>query len=236
MGPDPGVVVTAKAGCFLCDAATGRPGPWYDQVLWTDGSCIMIPGIGGLVPGYVLVAPSVHASSLIQAARQDQTIPGSVMAALRHATSVFSLVTYWEHGGPPLPGRSSACVDHAHLHIAPGRIELALPGQKTRYASLGEALLTRSRDRTVDAYQYLLLGWNPGPCSIGADVRVSQYFRRQWAEVRGEPDLWDYALVEDSSTTHQTIRLLRDSGRVEIEAWRSPDDPQSATGSSPTSD
>jgi hypothetical protein len=52
--------------CFLCQIATGTADiAWSDRPLWLDPRFgLLVPGLGGLSVGYVLLAPLEHHPNL----------------------------------------------------------------------------------------------------------------------------------------------------------------------------
>jgi hypothetical protein len=196
--------------CFLCRSSSGGNNlRWQDRPLWLDPRAgFVIPGIGGLSPGYVLVAPLEHHINLCQAA---SILGGSFLSfisdALVYLEERLGVLTFWEHGAPLDQTRpSAACIDHAHLHVAAGNWDLPEPPQASSFPSLRDALVAEAAVLSRDGY--LLLGWSGGNVHVGADTMVSQYYRREWARLTGNPDHWDYLIAEDSDITAATIRLL----------------------------
>lgn len=194
------------ADCFLCDASTGDDSlPWHDRPLSLDPSRgVAIAGLGGFGVGYILVAPAAHHTSLLQAAHNDPTFPRFVCRTLQHYEHRFGNYTFWEHGGAPGGGRQSACIEHAHLHVAPGRILLPQPPRPREYLDLHHALSDREREAMTGGY--LLMGHRGEACYVGDDVCEAQHFRRAWARAVGQPERWDYLLAEDPQITRATIK------------------------------
>jgi hypothetical protein len=196
--------------CFLCAAAFGAKDlAWHDRPLWLDPRAgLMVAGLGGFSPGYVLIAPLVHELNLRRtAASQADKFTAFVEVALGFLVQRFGPVTFWEHGAPSIRDtRRSTCIDHAHLHAAPGTLSLPKPPLGQTFSSLGAALTEKTNLRESDGY--LLLGWTEGNVVVGADVMVSQYYRREWAKAVGRPDEWDYLVAEDSVITKATIRRV----------------------------
>lgn len=195
------------ADCFLCRSASGTDDiPWTDRPLWLDPRCgVVLPGIGGLAPGYLLLAPIRHVPSLRSAVADDtgeRDFREFVAEVLDFLVRREGAITYWEHGGTTettLP--RSACVAHAHLHIVPGHHDLPRPPASRSFPDLREALSERRQD---DA-PYLLFGHHKGTCQVGRDIGKSQYYRREWAKLLGKPDEWDYLVTEDNKRTMRTI-------------------------------
>jgi hypothetical protein len=199
--------------CFLCRVSTAPMDfPWSDRPLWLDPRFgVVVPGLGGLSAGYVLLAPLDHHSSLGMAAgvgAHEQGFVRFVEDVLSYLCAKAGPLTYWEHGGTDDASvRRSACIEHAHLHIVPGSLKLPLPPGHTEYPGIREALLTRA-GRSAETDSYLLVGDTSGPCFVGRDVRVSQYYRREWARLLGREESWDYLLTEDPELTRETIELF----------------------------
>ncbi|MCO6003393.1 hypothetical protein NE236_00175 [Actinoallomurus purpureus] len=205
-----------EPACFLCRAAAGATDiPWTDRPLWLDPRYgVLVPGLGGLSAGYVLLAPVDHHHNLASASLDTgggaDGFTDFVHALLTYLRAKMGSLTYWEHGGGYRPGvRSSACVEHAHLHIVPGTLDLPLPPGHRSYPSIGRALAALvGRSEVKDGY--LLMGHSPGHCFVGRDVGISQYYRREWARLLGRADEWDYLLSEDPELTRKTIAAFFD--------------------------
>lgn len=200
--------------CFLCAAARGDPDmPWHDKPLWLDPRTgLMTPGLGGFLPGYVMLAPLAHEVNLRRAIATACSAFGSFLdAALIFLIQQLGPITFWEHGAPSgMEKRRSACIEHAHLHVAPGRLPLPLPPQPQIFPSLVDALTEAVRLDEADGY--LLLGWSDGDVALGNDIMIPQYYRREWAKLIGRESEWDYLLAEEPAITRATIKLVLTSG------------------------
>jgi hypothetical protein len=98
-------------------------------------------------------------------------------------------------------------VDHAHLHVVPGRYKFPLPTPgSAQYPDLGTFL--RDGAEEWAGRPYVITGQYDGPCEVGSDPGVPQYFRRRLAERLGRPDHWDYAAVPSFETVRETVSLL----------------------------
>lgn len=204
--------VTEIRQCFLCDVITG-PGDgreWFNQPLAVEpGAGVVLAGVGALVPGYVLVAPAVHvtASTLLDGCAR----PG-FLALFEYARATLArldpVVSFFEHGvcGPPDRPRS-ACVEHAHLHLLPGRHDLATPGVPvSHHPDLAAFLAGGPRDRSYFMYSA------GGDVVCAPDPRESQHGRRRWAAGLGVPDRWDYALFPEWPAVTETFTLFAATG------------------------
>jgi hypothetical protein len=167
----------------------------------------MVPGLGGFCPGYVLIAPLDHELNLRSAATKEDGFVSFVDGALKFLADRLGRLTFWEHGAPTGSTKQrSACIDHAHLHVVPGQLNLPKPSQGQPFTRLSDALTKKTNLEEADGY--LLLGWSDGQVIVGADVMMSQYYRREWAKLVGRHSEWDYLVAEDTRITEATIRLL----------------------------
>lgn len=196
--------------CFLCRSGNGRSDiRWQDRPLWLDPRAgLVVPATGGLSIGYVLVAPLEHHLSLRQAASvMGYSFLDFISEVFFYLQERLGSFTFWEHGSPLDPTRPrAACVDHAHIHVATGSWPLPLPPRCQTFPSLRDALTVEPDSLSRDGY--LLLGWTSGNVHVGADTMVSQYYRREWAALIGDPDRWDYIIAEDPGITAAAIQLL----------------------------
>jgi diadenosine tetraphosphate (Ap4A) HIT family hydrolase len=201
--------------CFLCAATAGTEDiRWHDRPLWLDPRAgVVMAGLGGFTPGYVLIAPIAHQQNLCSS---PEPLRDRFLSFLFETISYLEMrlgdLTFWEHGAPANSAiRRSACIDHAHLHVIPGTLALPEPPNSTHFPSIYDAI--RSSPRAMASNGYLLVGWSSTSTAIGSDVRVSQYYRREWARITGRPDEWDYLLAEDANVTAETIQLLAPHAR-----------------------
>ena len=175
--------------CFVCMACSGDPStPLLDRPLRRKhGVGAVLTGAGPLSVGYVLVVPHAHCGDTATAIRLDPAFLGFVQQSLAEYEELFGEYTVWEHGSSALGMRTSGCIAHAHLNVIP-KTPLAAPPD-ARLMSTWSDLARQA------AAPYLLLGGSGQYLQVGVDSGVTQHYRRQWASVVGEADLWDYALT-----------------------------------------
>jgi diadenosine tetraphosphate (Ap4A) HIT family hydrolase len=170
----------------------GDDWPYAGRILASDEHMYAIPGYGPQVFPYVLIVSRRHFSSLSESDSCERESIFSVLAKLR-ALSVFgpNPLCVFEHGG--CGGSSHACIDHFHLHVIDGSIDLSsqLNGD---YET--EPVVVSPRSTFAASGRYLFTGRVSKPDLIeGTLVRSteleSQYFRRKIAEATGQ-DGWDW--------------------------------------------
>lgn len=197
--------------CFVCALQGSRHEPvWYDRPVREEPDvAVALLGVGAIEPGYLLVFPSVHVTSLAQVpTAQHRAILEFVADMRRLLERRFGPPVLFEHAGCRADDPdSSACVAHAHLHLwAVGdRVRLSLPAVTHTYADLA-AFLDAGDQHVTEPY---LLAQNvDGDVLVGRSVGVPQYFRRQIAAQLGRHDEWDYAAFPYEAVMSRTLTLL----------------------------
>ena len=199
--------------CLFCLAydASAEDLAWHDRPLFRRPEIgVAVAGLGAFVPGYVLVSPAAHKSSM-------QGLPSAggalfvrfVEAVRRTVESRFGPATLFEHGScRSEERRRSACITHSHIHIIPGAYSFdTLSLDKREYADLIDLVDSPHPERTDG---YLMYQEPGGPVCYARDVGVSQYFRRQIARVLGVAEDWDYALFPHWENVRTTQSELTD--------------------------
>lgn len=200
----------SNSSCFLCIERRGsRLTPWTDRALRYDrGVGSLIAGVGAQRIGYCLISPIQHVQSTCSL---SDMILGSFAAffatQVRLLENGFGSLTYWEHGGLEGDSQTSACVDHAHVHVLPGTVPLTIDAvDHVRYDDLASWWCDAERWR---ARPYLMYAYSDGPCVVGKDPGVPQYFRRQVAKFIARDEEWDYAACPNYDLVAQTIEEIR---------------------------
>jgi diadenosine tetraphosphate (Ap4A) HIT family hydrolase len=118
--------------CCLCAQIAGEPshdllhahfgGEYQRRVREIDSDMVIMPSLGALVPGHVLICPQACVRSFAQVAR-DAT--GDITAVLEGLVLRLRAVTgreiqLFEHGDAKDSDRVSCSVEHAHIHAVPG--------------------------------------------------------------------------------------------------------------------
>lgn len=198
--PSPGMTLRV---CRFCGVA-GR-----EHVVDEDTTSCVLPSMGSLVPGWLLVVPNDHVISLaVLGLEQRSAFAEMVDRTTQRLAQRFGAVVQFEHG-PAGEGRSAGCgVDHAHLHLVPFD------------ANLRE--MARGLDPTIDILKWRQVSW-PWAAEITsghdylfvrdtsgigwfaeAPTVPSQLFRRVIARHLGQTQ-WDW---KDENTTDMSAVTL----------------------------
>jgi diadenosine tetraphosphate (Ap4A) HIT family hydrolase len=130
-------VMTASRCCDFCGQVAGDPSrnailrllgsDWSVRpVLDERPGAVLMPSIGALVPGHVLVCPTEHARSFAATpAHLEPTLTELETAAARHLSESLGLPMHrFEHGSSRTGSRVACSVEHAHLHLVPAAVDL----------------------------------------------------------------------------------------------------------------
>lgn len=190
----------AEPECFLCE----RGPKWYDQPILESEYGTISSALGAFTDGYILVAPHRHVHAIADLVQPElMGFAVLVEAATAMVRAAYGACIGWEHGGAAGTAPQSSCVRHAHLHLMPKLVDLAVPGPIVGAgSSFGDAFggaLPRP---------YLLVLSEKGSVTISSDAPRSQYFRRQIAEAIGKIDEWDYLMYPNFDAVRRTKQLL----------------------------
>jgi ATP adenylyltransferase len=200
--------------CQLCDIDSKET---WNTPLMESRNFRVLPSLGALVEGWVLLVPKTHFLSM-------GTLPTSLVpemenfkgAVARRLRRIYGAVSVFEHG-PGDDQRKVGCgVDHAHLHMVPIDFDLLtavtpfLPSDsRLEDASFADCQLAA---HAGDDYLYL-----EQPLGKGQIVRHqglgSQLFRRAIAARLGAPSEFNWRTHPQIENVDATIRAFADEGR-----------------------
>ena len=219
VSPDGG----SRADCELClevelagTAATGVGGrhrPAFSRLIRRTSIVDVYAGLGSIAPGYVLIVPRRHVTSIGMLSR------GEIRHALEVARSTAAMVTeafqratvLVEHGSSGDARRAGrACIEHAHMHIFPVGFEVDpkkfTPARSRRIPAWHELAIASSTDRN---YYYCMSGQEMEGYFLEDPKVESQFARRIWARHLGNPDMWDWAAFPFYENCRVTVMKLR---------------------------
>lgn len=191
-------------GCCLCDQFAGRAagdllhrhlgGTYEERLRRIEGGFALLPSVGALVPGHLLLCPEQHLRSFrepgaSQLADVERRVD-EVAAALTRATG--RRVSCFEHGDAPGVSRVSCSVSHAHLHLVPAGKSLINGAQQLAEWMQIESLA--DLPSTIGEHEYLML--KEADLLLVAKApeagHPSQLLRRLVADSVGTPEAWNW--------------------------------------------
>jgi diadenosine tetraphosphate (Ap4A) HIT family hydrolase len=205
--------------CCLCGQIRGDPRndlvarllpeePYRRRVMLESRSFAVLPSLGPLAPGHVLLCPRHHVGSFAQvdAALHAEycEIKATLVARLR--AMYEGEITIFEHGMAADRGRMVCTVDHAHLHVVP------LP----RWLDAAAAISwTTTFDGSLPALRRLAGGQEYVSCETPDGVHRlmtarsgidSQLMRRIIATSLGHGDRWNWRETPGAQDADATWR------------------------------
>lgn len=210
-------------GCRFCGALSeDGPSAFWDRPLFQSPNFVVIPSLGALRKGWVLIVPKAHHISA--AALPDHLLDEmtSLKRALSEAlTDAVGPVWAFEHG-PAAEQRLAGCgVDHAHLHVVPLEIDLLEAVRPFLPAGLEfrSGFITDCREYARLGYDYLYAERpsGEGMFAVHRDLG-SQVFRKAIANSDGDPagyDWRDSPHLENMVATIASLASFHSHGGIE---------------------
>ena len=198
--------------CPFCEAGVGPTDTvWYNQPLLSTPNFVVLPSIGALVPGWVLVAPKKHFLSVASIPyRFRQELGGLLKRATGIVEQGFGATVQFEHGPATHNSQIGCGLDHAHIHVVPigfDLVDTARSDPTIAWSKLGSGF----HEIQTQGNDYLAIT-NQVSSWIGHPIApVSQYFRKLVALKLGIPDQFDYnkfSHIENVRITAQTLLKL----------------------------
>lgn len=204
-------------GCRYCEnilsISPGREPEVHDCVLCESENFVVVPTLGSLVEGWVLIITKKHLIRI--ASLQDDHLEELDCLSKRVCHEImdcYGPVAIFEHG-PSRPMQAVGCgVDHAHLHIVPTHSELirglpSITDQDFEWVEVdGVSGLRSYRDSNKE---YLYVEQPVGTaCVTTSQGFGSQLFRRVIAHHIGEPCHYDWKSWEGAENVIRTVKRL----------------------------
>jgi diadenosine tetraphosphate (Ap4A) HIT family hydrolase len=191
--------------------------PYVRRVPFETSLFAVIPSLGPLVPGHVLLCPKYHYRSFSGLPNEfEHQLNGLKRRLTQLLLDLYKLpVHYFEHGMARDGDHVLCTVEHAHLHAVPASVEVwdRLQSQGI-WEVIGLSLNDLKRAVGNDEYLYY-----ESPNGAAHVMRVeagkfeSQYLRRVFADALQCSDKWNWREFPSALTTHETFELLRDASR-----------------------
>ncbi len=107
--------------CTFCDLINGKDrGDYYNRILYENNSFIVVPALGAIVEGYLLVISKRHIGSMCYLNENEKTDYIQILNVMREVMkgiyNTYPII--FEHGTAHNEVHTSASsIDHAHAHI-----------------------------------------------------------------------------------------------------------------------
>lgn len=197
---------------WICSGSDRAETAFYDRPLFETERFVVLPSLGSIVPGWLLIVPKIRAARFSELPAEMSSELSELLTRLAdHTRSRFGRPYLFEHGGYEA-SKVSCGVDQAHLHLVPLKFDLlacAREDSSQTWRSC-ESTLRVPFDRTIGEYLFV----SSLDAALVAEVKkpVSQWFRRMIAQKSGEASKWDYKQYAYFDNVQLTIKAV--SGHV----------------------
>lgn len=199
--------------CCMCfNLISAHPAELWNKPILESEHFVVLPSLGSLVPGWVLVVPREHYLCI---GALPQSIFGEFQKlkyeTVKSITSRFGETCVFEHG-PSSTGSKVGCgVDHAHLHVVPFSGDLAwlaAPFMPDGAGWLSGDVQSCTRAFNLgQSYLYFEQPVGTGFISVHPFFG-SQIFRKTIALQLGRPDEFDWRQHPNHPVIHATVQAL----------------------------
>lgn len=211
-----------RDSCQFCAELAGISTPLHtkiipeakrSRILRKTERWVVVPSIGPLTPGHLMLVPRAHYFSALSCPEDLLVECDDLLfeCACRLAGIYGQDVLLFEHGSTAnLRRPCGACVDHAHIHVLPGPLSFVSSAIKTFPTWQAGVSLTQLRTLGVADLPYLMVGYFVSQFSLWVrecpESIPSQILRTLYACEVGNTDGWDWRKYPNPATFLQTIR------------------------------
>jgi len=191
--------------------------PIYDTLIFETKNFIVIPALGALVPGYLMIVTRNHLHSLAYCSEAEIIELIDIIQRLSVLiTEKFGVSPIlFEHGSAiGCVNKSACCVEHAHLHIVP----VNLSNESTIVERTNAINITNMQAlRVYCGEPYLLYVNESDQHYVSSDTILPSQFMRKWvAKEIGCPLEYDWRRFEFTDNIAKTVAKLSDIRNVTL--------------------
>lgn len=185
-------------GCEFCDEFSGGHrnafAAWYgsaDRTALETDSLKVLPSLGHLVKGYLLVVPKLHRCALADMPPGViNEVEGVKRSVVRQLSRLYGPYFFFEHGART-PESGGCGIYHAHLHALPITADGLLRQLKRQFSGLPVESLRELGTATRNRPYLYCEDRSAGGWVFFPEFLPSQYMRRLIAETLGISN-WDW--------------------------------------------
>jgi hypothetical protein len=189
------------ADCPFCPGHLTASTADADTLLARGPGVNLLPTVGMMVPGYLLVTAQEHVLSMADLGAAHLAGLGPWLDTVRRLLAPhFGQYLTFEHGSSAAD-RTGACIEHAHLHLIPLADRLS---ERLRGAASWEVLPGFTDLASYGGASYAYLHVAGAHLALAEPSLGSQWIRREAGEVLGLDD-WDWSLHRDKQPLKETL-------------------------------
>jgi diadenosine tetraphosphate (Ap4A) HIT family hydrolase len=194
--------------CTFCLALRshreGKSKP-HDTILYTSPRFVVLPALGPIVPGHVVVVSRNHTPSLLSSGSEMRREYDALLSRLRVSRPFLRSGLLEAEHGSTASERAGACITHTHVNLIPnlGHLDGMFDGEFPL-----EAVANQVASLQFAESPYLLLrGGDDYKVYLARNI-ASQLIRRRLCTLLGRDD-WDWAVFPSDDVISETIGLWR---------------------------
>jgi diadenosine tetraphosphate (Ap4A) HIT family hydrolase len=205
-------------GCDFCAELNGQGSEIYPVPKATEsarvverlGGLRMLPSLGEIVQGHLLIVPTYHVTASTNFSDADKANCRTLVKFIqsRFSASFGEPPVFFEHGDPT--GKemlNGQCVEHAHVHALPKYANL-LPEVRRSCRLLGVAGVGKKID-LKEPYVAILDANDEFNYFSAADA-PRQYLRALYAKMVGREGAENWFANVDIDKTNESVRICRE--------------------------
>lgn len=204
--------------CDFCEELSGSSRSSFSQiykgcperrVLFRSEQFAVMPSLGQIVEGYLMILPRKHSNALGDLSAADVNELAAISRGVGEIlTKEYGPYVLFEHGTRS-EGVGGCGIYHAHLHAAPlGTISDPVSALKATFPYEELAEVRELNDRTAGLSSYLFYGDSKGGLYVfNTGPLPSQYMRKLLADAIGE-QAWDWRTAGREERLLATIQRL----------------------------
>jgi len=182
--------------------------PRHDQPICETANFVVLPSLGSIVPGWLLIVPKLPVSRMADIVPSSHGVLVELVELMTQAVEDrFGSAYYFEHGGHK--GSLISCgVDQAHLHIVPlpfDLVERATQVEPCTWNKLGNSALPI--DVVTDDEYWFVSSGETSHYRVVTDPK-SQWFRKLIANEMGQPEAWNYKQYDFPEHIEETLSAM----------------------------
>jgi diadenosine tetraphosphate (Ap4A) HIT family hydrolase len=192
--------MTAECSCQFCLEFLGDDAAIYnslaksylpDRSIYRNEHFRIIPPLGQFVEGAVMIVSERHIPSCAMLYENEyESLESLLLLTETILRREFSSPIFFEHG-PPIAGKGTCCVDHAHIHAFPVKVDVH-EFLKKRFPWVKITTLRELSSYSNDNGAYLFLQQQGRRYFYQCDVIPSQLIRQIIASELGIPERWNW--------------------------------------------
>lgn len=191
---------------WIVDGRAHGPDPRCDTSLLSTADGMIIPSLGGLVPGWLLLVPRTRALSYADLEPQTRQSLYDLAQDIGTRYARMGMPVYLEHGASVAKSVVGCGVDQAHLHLVPVEFDLLDQVLGDHSVSWREVASKDPWQSVAPGQEYYLIVQGQR-AFVGSPRRAeSQYFRKHIARGIGLTEQWDYKGWPNYGNVARTVR------------------------------